>query len=330
MKSSIRAPFLANFCENVLVSILLTGGAGYIGLHIANELIGSHKKVIILDDESTGRSSLIPDGIYFQKGNILDFNLVVDLLNQYEVETIVHLAGKKSVEESFKYPALYESINVLGTKTVLDAAQKSKVKNFVFSSSAAVYGNPRIPAVSELVKPNPISPYGESKLKAERLIVESLAGSNIRFTCLRYFNVAGAAKERFKDNSVNNLIPIVVQDILLGKTPTIYGTDYPTFDGSCIRDYVHVADVARAHSATIDALSQIRLPHIMNIGTGKGASVKEIISSASEIFGIKVTPISGERRIGDPAILIAENDLMVKYLDLELKLTVKDILKSLI
>ena len=291
---------------------LLTGGAGYIGSHVADEFLASGKDVVIYDSLYQGLESRIE---YLRKKYKKEIPLIVadirdtvkfeEVLTTYMPYGIVHTAALKAVGESMEKPDEYFEVNFHATTKMLELTSKHGIKNFIFSSTAAVYGAPdHSNPIKEDDEKNPISPYGASKLAAEGEVNKFLAIPGNHGTSLRFFNVVGTAAPELLDNSVENLVPIVINKLKAGEPPVIYGTDYPTADGTCIRDYVDVRDIARAHLAATD--STATLPLAMNVGTGRGGSVREVIKLVSAAAGKSgVVANEKERRAGDPAYLCA-------------------------
>ena len=308
---------------------LVTGGAGYIGSHVVLKMIEAGFEVVVLDNLSSGLIERIPVGANFIKGDICDFDLVSQLLLDNKVEGIINLAALKSVEESKQIPEEYERINHLGTKILVDCAIKAGVNIFIQSSTAAVYGKSDSGLVSETSELNPISPYGESKVLAEREVERFIGKDGRRGTCLRYFNVLGSESTLLKDNSKANVVPMVLEALAKGAPPQIFGDDYQTKDGTCIRDYIHVSDIARAHVLAAIKLKQGSLPHAINIGTGKGYSVREIMSEILRQLNSKLEPVVVGRRDGDPAMLIAKVELAELTLGFKYERNLKEMLTSI-
>lgn len=296
---------------------LLTGGAGYIGSHVADEFLASGKDVVIYDSLYQGLESRIE---YLRKkynkeiplivADIRDIDTFTKTLEQYKPYGIVHTAALKAVGESMEKPDEYFEVNFVATTKMLEIIASHNIHHFIFSSTAAVYGAPdHSNPIKEDDEKNPISPYGASKLAAEGEVNKFLAIPGNHGTSLRFFNVVGAAAPELLDNSVENLVPIVINKLKAGQPPVIYGTDYPTPDGTCIRDYVDVRDIARAHLAAAD--STAALPLALNVGTGRGGSVREVIKLVCAAAGrSEVVAEEKDRRAGDPAFLCADVSLI--------------------
>ena len=286
---------------------LVTGGAGYIGAHVVRALQGDGAEVVVLDDLSTGAPERV-EGVPFVQGSVLDRGAVRTLLGEHAVTGVVHIAAKKQVGESMADPLLYYRENVEGLIALLDSCRDQGVDQVVFSSSAATYGLPDVDLVDEDTPGVPLSPYGESKLIGEWVLRHCERAYGMRAMNLRYFNVAGAATPELGDTGVFNLIPMVFERLQVGERPRVFGGDYPTPDGTCIRDYVHVADIADAHLAAARALDDGAESATYNIGRGTGSSVLEVLSVIAEVTGRDVTPEPVARRDGDPARVVAAVD----------------------
>jgi UDP-glucose 4-epimerase len=292
---------------------LITGGAGYIGSHIADLFLDNNKEVVIYDSLYQGLESRIK---YLRKKHGKEIPLIVadirdsakfeEVLAIYKPHGVIHTAALKAVGESMEMPDEYFEVNHGATATMLELLIKHDIHNFIFSSTAAVYGSPdHSNPIKEDDPKKPISPYGASKLAAEDEVNSYLAIPGNHGTSLRFFNVVGTAAPELMDNSVENLVPIVINKLKAGEAPVIYGTDYPTPDGTCIRDYVDVRDVANAH--LLSANTEKQLPLVMNVGTGKGASVREVIELVGVSFGQEsLRVIESERRSGDSGFLCAD------------------------
>jgi len=286
---------------------LVTGGAGYIGAHVVRTMTAAGLDVVVIDDLSTGDPSRIPE-IPLVVGSILDRPLMTDVLRQHEVHGVMHIAGKKQVGESVADPLLYYRENVGGLVSLLECCNGAGVQNLVFSSSAATYGLPDVDLVTENTPCHPLSPYGESKLAGEWLIRDCTAAWGLNAICLRYFNVAGAAEPQLGDPGAFNLIPLVFQAMSRGQRPQVFGDDYATPDGTGVRDYIHVADVAAAHLAAVRGLESNAPSATYNIGRGQGFSVLDVLQAIGEVTRMEVTPEVVARRPGDPATVVAAVD----------------------
>lgn len=288
---------------------LITGGAGYIGAHVVLETLKSGREPLVLDDLSSGVAARLPLGVKIERVTLADVKAVESVFAKNKIDGVLHLAAKKQVGESVERPDYYWQENVGGFQNLVNVMKQNDVKNLVFSSSASVYGAPvmeRGQTISELENCSPINPYGLTKLEGE-IISEALAVSDsFRVAALRYFNVAGAGQPELRDRFAFNLVPIVFEAIDARRSPKVFGDDYNTADGSCIRDYVHVQDLAEAHVAAMDLVESMQPGfEAINIGTGVGASVFEVISMIQDVTGIELDPEIVERRAGDPAALVA-------------------------
>ncbi|HET8616984.1 MAG TPA: UDP-glucose 4-epimerase GalE [Actinomycetales bacterium] len=286
---------------------LVTGGAGYIGAHVVRALREDGVGVVVLDDLSTGDASRLGD-VPLVQASILDREAIDRALAEHDVSGVVHIAAKKQVGESVEDPYYYYRQNVLGQLTLMEAMRDAGVRQFVFSSSAATYGSPETAMVEEKAHLEPESPYGQTKVVGEWLAVDAEAAYGVRSVCLRYFNVAGAATPELGDPEALNLIPMVFERLTARKAPLIFGDDYPTPDGTCIRDYIHVADIATAHVAAARHLEQGGESLRLNIGRGQGSSVREVIEMVRDVTGIDFTPEVVGRRPGDPPRTVASAD----------------------
>ena len=289
--------------------ILVTGGAGYIGSHMVACLRDAGREVVVVDDLSTGHADAIPADVPFIEADVGDPGAMRDLLQTQKIDAIIHFAAKSQVGESVVDPRVYWRGNVLATTQLLECALDAGVKRFILSSTAAVYGTPtRVPIV-ETDPTVPINPYGETKLAIERMLQSYARAYDFRFCALRYFNAAGADAARGlgeRHDPETHLIPLVL-DAALGLRPdvTVFGRDYDTPDGTCIRDYIHVVDLAAAHLAALDYLAAGGEGGAFNLGTGEGHSVAEVIATCERVTGLAIPVLTGQRRPGDPASLVA-------------------------
>ncbi|HEX2073631.1 MAG TPA: UDP-glucose 4-epimerase GalE [Geodermatophilus sp.] len=311
---------------------LITGGAGYIGGHVVAAMREAGEDLVVLDDLSTGNPARIP-GVDLVVGSVLDGPLVAGVLRDHRVRGIVHIAAKKQVEESVRSPLLYYRENVEGLRVLLEAAMSAGVRSLVFSSSAAVYGAPDVDLVREDTECRPVNPYGETKLVGERMIQAVASATGLRYANLRYFNVAGCATPSLADQGAANLVPLVFQQLALGRPPRIFGDDYPTPDGTCIRDFVHVSDVASAHVAAARALADGRVTALTaNIGRGEGISVRDMIETIRAVTGTAgqdwATPVVEPRRPGDPARVVASAETISTVLGWRAQHDVEDMVAS--
>ena len=299
---------------------LITGGAGYIGAHVARAMAGAGERVVVLDDVTSGVPDRLPADIPLVRGSALDTDLVRRVCAEHEVTGVVHLAAHKQVGESVEKPELYYRDNVGGLASLLETVAAAGVRRFVFSSSAAVYGNPDIP-VTDLITEStpclPVNPYGETKLAGEWLVRAAGHAHGMATVCLRYFNVAGAARPELADIGVFNVIPMVFDRLTRGEAPRIFGDDYPTPDGTCVRDYIHVADLAEAHLAAARRLARPDASGdlTLNIGTGQGVSVRELVDVIGEVTGDRTPALVEPRRPGDAPRAVGSSALAEKELD---------------
>ncbi|MDM8084464.1 UDP-glucose 4-epimerase GalE [Cellulomonas cellasea] len=308
---------------------LVTGGAGYIGSHVVQAFRDVGLGVVVLDDLSSGHAEFVPDDVPLIRGSILDTDLVAGALAEHHVTGVVHLAGFKYAGVSVDRPLHTYEQNVTGTSHLLAAMATAGVDAIVFSSSAAVYGTPDTDLVTEQTATAPESPYGESKLIGEWLLRDQGRATGLRHTSLRYFNVVGSGSPTLYDSSPHNLFPLVLDALAAGRTPRINGDDYPTPDGTCVRDYVHVADLAVSHVAAAQALAEGRaLEPVYNLGSGDGVSVRQIMTAMADATGIEFTPEVAPRRPGDPARIVASGALAARDLDWKMRHTLADMVAS--
>ncbi|MEU8569524.1 UDP-glucose 4-epimerase GalE [Streptomyces pathocidini] len=310
---------------------LITGGAGYIGAHVVRAMTEAGESAVVLDDLSAGVTDRLPEGIPLVKGTVLDRELLDRTLAEHGVTGVVHLAARKQVGQSVEEPLLYYRENLQGLTVLLEAAVAADVRHFVFSSSAAVYGMPDVDLVTETTACRPMSPYGETKLAGEWLVRATGRAHGMATACLRYFNVAGAARPELADTGVFNVIPMFFEALTHGRSPQIFGDDYPTPDGTCVRDYIHVADLAAAHLAAARRLAgqQEAGDLTVNIGTGHGVSVRELADLVAEVSGLTKPPAEVvARRPGDPARVVASAALAERELGWAPRHTVRDMVES--
>jgi UDP-glucose 4-epimerase len=311
---------------------LVTGGAGYIGAHVVAAMREAGQDVVVLDDLSSGDAGRIA-GVPLVEGSTLDRPLLDRTLRGHGVRGVVHLAAKKAVEESVREPLRYYRENVEGLRVLLEAATAAGVESFLFSSSAAVYGEPDLDVVTEDAECRPVNPYGRTKLIGEQLVGDVAAATGLRYACLRYFNVAGCAAPELADRGVTNLVPMVFQRLARKQAPLIFGADYPTPDGTCIRDFVHVADIASAHVAAAAALAGGALTALIaNIGRGEGVSVREMVQTIRDVTGTAgedwSAPSVVDRRPGDPARVVASADVLQRSLGWKSRFGVREMVES--
>ncbi|MFF5004581.1 UDP-glucose 4-epimerase GalE [Streptomyces phaeochromogenes] len=308
---------------------LITGGAGYIGAHVVRAMTEAGERAVVYDDLSTGIAERVPDGVPLVVGSTLDGERVARALNDHAVTGVVHLAAKKQVGESVDLPLHYYRENVEGLRVLLQAVTAAAVPSFVFSSSAAVYGMPDVNLVTEETPCVPMSPYGETKLAGEWLVRATGRAHGLSTASLRYFNVAGAAAPELADTGVFNLIPMVFEKLTERVPPRVFGDDYPTPDGTCVRDYIHVTDLAEAHVAAARRLAAAPGTDLtLNIGRGEGVSVREMIDRINEVTGHTLAPTVTPRRPGDPPRVVASADRIAAELAWKAKYDVHDMITS--
>lgn len=314
------------------MNILVTGGAGYIGSHFVKEALNEKYNVFVLDNLSRGHIEALPKNVKIIDKDLLSKNKLREKFSELNISCIVHFAGYALVGESVENPKLYYDNNVVGTLNLLDAALECNIKKIIFSSSCSVYGNPLTIPITEEEIIKPINPYAETKAIVEKILLNYNKAYNLKFVSLRYFNAAGADFSGNLGESHNpetHLIPRVIK-AALGELEFIevFGTDYPTEDGTCIRDYIHIEDLAIAHLKAINYLEKNDESLIVNLGTGKGNSVQQIIDLASKIIGSPITVKYSMRRTGDPAILVADNSKARQKLNWTAKYNLDGIIES--
>jgi UDP-glucose 4-epimerase len=297
------------FWASISMSILVTGGAGYIGSHMVLELIGAGEKVVVVDNLSTGFRWAVHEDATLVVGDIGDAGLVKRVIAEHDVSAIVHFAGSIVVPESVADPLGYYDNNTVKSRSLIATAIESGVRHFIFSSTAAVYGNPAENPVSENAVLQPMSPYGRSKLMTEWMLADAAHAHDFNYVALRYFNVAGADPEGRSGQSTpraTHLIKVACE-AALGKRShmQVFGTDYPTPDGTCIRDYIHVTDLARAHLEALEYLREKDTSNIFNCGYSKGYSVLEVVEAVKRVSSVGLNVRLAERRPGDPAAIVA-------------------------
>ncbi|NYV74103.1 UDP-glucose 4-epimerase GalE [Streptomyces sp. UH6] len=313
------------------MSWLVTGGAGYIGAHVVRVMAQAGESVVVFDDLSTGSADRVPSGVPLVVGSVLDGPLLERTMREHGVTGVVHIAGKKQVGESVRRPLHYYRENVTGLQTLLEAMTAVGAGALVFSSSAAVYGMPDVDLVTEDTPCAPINPYGETKLAGEWLIGAASRAHGIRSACLRYFNVAGAAGPELADAGATNLVPMVFERLESGAAPLVFGDDYPTPDGTCVRDFIHVEDIASAHLAAARRLAEAGegTALVLNIGRGEGSSVREVVDRILKVTGNEhLAPEVAPRRPGDPARVVASADRITAELGWSARHDLDDMIRS--
>ena len=304
-----------------MAKILVTGGCGYIGSHVVRQLSEAGHEVVVYDNLSTGFRDALIHGERLVVGDLADTERVADLFRDHDFHAVLHFAAAIIAPESVSLPLKYYGNNTRNTLNLLEACVRSGVGQFIFSSTAAVYGMPDGGVASEESRTAPINPYGSSKLMSEWMLRDAAAASGMRYVALRYFNVAGAdpaARMGQRTPEATHLIKVCCQAALgIRERVTVFGTDYPTPDGTGIRDYIHIEDLAAAHLAALSHLERGGEPLTLNVGYGTGASVREVITVANEVFGVPFTVEEGPRRPGDPATLIARAERIRQMLGWE-------------
>nr|WP_242511636.1 UDP-glucose 4-epimerase GalE [Cellulomonas sp. HLT2-17] len=313
------------------MTVLITGGAGYIGAHVVKLVQDTGRAVVVVDDFSTGSQDRIP-GTPWRRLDLTEPSSVeelADTLRSFEVTSVVHFAAKKRVDESMVRPAWYFQQNVTGLANVLAAMELAGVRELVFSSSAAVYGTPTTTDVTEIAPTSPVNPYGETKLVGEWMVRDAARAWGLRAVSLRYFNVAGAGLPELGDPLVMNLVTMLLQQKSLGQQPKVFGGDYPTPDGTCVRDFVHVLDLAQAHVASLDYVARPeRAFDTFNVGTGIGSSVLEVVTELANLTGWDARPEILAPRAGDPASVVASVDRITGVMGWRAEAALPEILAS--
>ena len=308
---------------------LLTGGAGYIGAHIVRSFQNIDVPVVVLDDLTTGVRDNVPADVPFVAARVQDGETVRKAVREHGITGLLHLAAKKAVAESVEQPLLYWDENVGGMATLLQACMDEGVSRVLFSSSAAVYGTPPVERVTEETPTAPLSPYGNTKLVGEWMLRDlATAKPDLRWAALRYFNVAGAATPELADRSVANLVPMTFAALSAGRRPQLFGDDYDTRDGSCVRDYIDVVDLADAHAAAARRLDEGPLGEVYNVGRGEGVTVKEVFAVVREVTGIDFEVEVVGRRAGDAAAYFAEPSKIEEHLGWRAKRGLADMVAS--
>lgn len=308
---------------------LVTGGAGYIGAHVVRKLIAASIEPVVFDDFSTGVRSFVPDTVPLVEGTLLDTSLVENTLSEYGIEGVIHIAGFKFAGISVERPLHTYEQNVTAMMSLLRAMDNRGVKKIVFSSSSSVFGNAASGLVAEDYPFNPTSPYGESKAIGEWLLRNEGVARGLKHTSLRYFNVVGSDAVDLPDVSPYNLFSMVFAGLERGESPTIFGDDYDTPDGTCIRDYIHVGDLADTHVAAAQALSGGQtIEPAYNLGSGVGTSVAEMMSTIATVTGRPFVPIRGPRRLGDPDRVVASGALASRDLGWSTSHSLGDMIQS--
>lgn len=308
---------------------MVTGGAGYIGAHVVHALRSAGLPAVVLDDLSSGHRAFVPDDVPFVEGSVVDTDLITRTLSEHGVDGVVHLAGFKYAGVSVQRPMHTYTQNVTGTVSLLTAMQSVGVDKIVFSSSASVFGTPDVDLVTEDTAKGPESPYGESKLIGEWLLADQGRATGLVHTSLRYFNVVGSGTPDLYDTSPHNLFPLVFEALLAGRMPKINGDDYDTPDGTCIRDYIHVADLAAAHVVAAQRMARgDAIEAAYNLGSGEGLSVRQIMDAMARVTKIDFDPEITARRPGDPARIVSAGALAARDLDWRMRYTVDEMVES--
>lgn len=313
--------------------ILVIGGAGYIGSHTVKELLNQGNEVVVLDNLSTGHRGSVDSRASFEKGDLSNCADLDRVFTTYPIQAVMHFAANSLVGESVTNPLKYYKNNVSATITLLEKMMEYKIDKFIFSSTAATYGIPEADVIVEATPTNPINPYGHSKLMIEQVLKDFHHAYNLKYVVLRYFNAAGAyvSGEIGEDHTPEtHLIPLILQH-LLGKRDTIsvFGTDYDTHDGTCIRDYIHITDLAQAHILALQSLQNgTKTNEVYNLGNGKGFSVKEVVKTCEKVTKKEANIVYTERRPGDPAKLVASSQKIYEELGWKAKYSLEDMIQT--
>jgi UDP-glucose 4-epimerase len=333
-KSKFKPSLEALFCpfgRLFPMTVLVTGGAGYIGSHVVRLLQNSGRNVVVVDDLSEGISQRIGNAplVQIDLSSAGAESKLVEVFASHQVSAVIHLAARKKVGESVERPDWYREQNVGGLTNLLSAMKLANVSRLVFSSSAATYGVPDVDQVPEDFDCQPINPYGQTKLDGEHLVQSAAKQWGLREVSLRYFNVAGTGWPELVDTQVANLVPIIFKALAEGTSPKVFGNDWPTPDGTCVRDYVHVLDLAEAHLVALDYLDSEHRPHdVFNVGTGEGSSVLDVINEVALVTGHEIVPTIEPRRPGDPAYLCADVTRINRTLNWRATHNLNDIISS--
>ncbi|HZM84094.1 MAG TPA: UDP-glucose 4-epimerase GalE [Candidatus Limnocylindrales bacterium] len=307
---------------------MVTGGIGYIGGHTVPRLLAAGHQVIVLDDLSTGVAQRLPEGVTLIEASVLDTGAVTKALREHRVTGVIHFAGKKSVPESVADPMLYYRENVGGTTSLLTAMLRAGTMKIAYSSTAAVYGVPRKEVVDENEPVAPINPYGHTKLVCEQMIRSVGEAHGLSWLLLRYFNAVGADDASLSDRGISNLFPLIFRAFADGRPALVTGDDFDTPDGTGVRDYIHVADLADAHVAAVKRLNLEPAAEVVNVGTGRGYSVLEVLAALEEVVGRQVPYVVGPRRPGDPAKVVASVERARRVLGWSARRDLKDMVAS--
>lgn len=293
------------------MKILVTGGAGYIGSHTVKMLLKKNYDVVIFDNLSRGHIEAVPKNVAFEKVDLLDVDGMNKAIEKYDIQAVIHFAAFAYVGESVENPMMYYRNNLVGSFNLLSVLKEHEIKKFVFSSTCSIYGNPVSVPISEIQAPAPINPYAKTKLMIENILADYDTAYGMKSVALRYFNAAGDSPDGDIGESHDpepHLLPLIMYTALKKRQQlNVFGDDYHTPDGTCIRDYIHVDDLADAHIRALEYIVAGEKSNIINLGTGSGNSVKEVISTAEEVTGREVPYVISPRRPGDPAVLVADN-----------------------